>query len=223
MLIAEDLLLLLTDDETGALPSAMSGFVDATLAGAVLAELVVAGDVELDEPRGVFRRRIVRPTAWPSVEDPLLLEAMEAIGEAERTPSTLLGKLGKGLRARCNDRLAAKGILERRRESVLVVFERTRWPAVDVAHEQQVRHDLDAAMLHGATPSPRTAALVGLLDATRQLHHVVDGGGRSRRELRDRAKEIAEGSWASAALRDHLDAITAAVTAALAAGYATTT
>ena len=53
-------------------------------------------------------------------------------------------------------------------------------------------------------------------------HKVVDPKehGLTRRELDSRAKEIAEGSWGSAAVRQAVDAMTAAVTVAVTAGAA---
>src|SRR5438093_1346690 len=68
----------------------------------------------------------------------------------------------------------------------------------------------------------RTAALIALLHALKCEHKVVDPRSHqlSRRQLRARAAEIARGNWASAAVRQAIDEMIAAVAAASAAAAA---
>jgi len=63
-------------------------------------------------------------------------------------------------------------------------------------------------------PDERTAALVSLLYAVKAEHKVVDG---TRRELRARAKQIAEGEWAGSAVSQAVQAVRATITAAVVA------
>lgn len=65
-------------------------------------------------------------------------------------------------------------------------------------------------------PDPRTAAIIALAHALRCEHKIVEPGqgGLSKRQLRTRAGEIAKGNWASQAVRQAIDATTAAVVAA---------
>lgn len=69
---------------------------------------------------------------------------------------------------------------------------------------------------HGITPDPRTAALISLLHALKAVPKVVDPRehGVTKRELQAHAKQIAEGDWASKAVRQAIDEMMAAVMAA---------
>jgi hypothetical protein len=213
MMLAEDLLLLLTDDTTGKLLVPGSQL-DVALGGAQLVELAVAGRVDVDD-----RKRLVVPDASPTGE-PLLDRALEtAQRRAGRKPSAVIGELGKGLRAQLHDRLETAGILRREQGRLLGLFPTTSWPAASARHEAAVRAALVGPLVHGVTPDPRTASLVALLHALRATHKVVvpKEHGIRRRDLDRRAKEVAEGSWGSQAVRQSIDAMTAAITAGVAA------
>jgi hypothetical protein len=216
-LIAEDLLLLLLDDESGK----VSAFDSAGLAlgGAVLAELAILGAVEVDERTSRFRSPRVRATG-PAPEDRVLADAWDVVAEKERPAQTLVERLGRGLVKTLGDRMAERGILERRESKVLGLLPRTRWPAADTSHELEVRQALTSVLVQGTTPDPRTGALVAILAATDRAHKVVDRDGRSRREVKARAKEVADGAWAAAAVRHAIQATSVAVTAAVAAAAA---
>ncbi|WP_127480239.1 GOLPH3/VPS74 family protein [Nocardioides pantholopis] len=211
-LIAEDLLLLFLDDDSGATNTVVP--IPTVLGGAILIELAVAGAVEVPERTSVWKTAKVRPVPGARVEDPLLVEALATVAEKERTAQDLVGKLGRGTRERLAARLVERGILEHRKDRVLGLFPRTRWPVVDSRHEDEVRRALTDVLVLDAEPDPRTGALVALLAATDRAHKVVDRGNRSAREVRKRAKTISEGAWAAKAVRDALSASTAAITAA---------
>jgi hypothetical protein len=225
MLLAEDLLLLLTDDDTGRLV-ADGAQVDIALGGARLVELTLLGRVDITgEDEGRKGRLVVRSSE--PLEDPLLQDALDTCVRHEgKKPQSVVGPLGKKLREELYRRLTDNGVLRAEQGRVLGIFPTKRWPAADAAHERQVRAALEQALLTGLPPEPRTAALVSLLRALRTLHKVVPPKhhGLSRRDLDRRAKEIGEGDWGSAAVRKAVDAMvaatTAAVTAAVSAGAA---
>src|SRR5690606_28517539 len=137
------------------------------------------------------------------------------VEEKDRTAQDLVNRLGKGVREELQARLADRGILERRETRVLGLFPSTTWPAADVAHERQVRDRLTAILVQGLTPDPRSAALVALLHAVGQAHHVVDRGALRAGEVKKRAKAVADGDWAAKAVKDAVVAAQTAVTAAI--------
>jgi hypothetical protein len=98
------------------------------------------------------------------------------------------------------------------------------WPAQDPSHEAEMRQLVTQALVQPGTPDERTAALIGLLHALKCEHKVVDPRPYqlSRRQLRARAAEIAQGNWASEAVRKAIDEMMAAVAAASAAATAAT-
>jgi hypothetical protein len=223
MLLAEDLLLLLTDDDSGKL--LVSGTeVDVALGGAQLIELTLAGRVDLTgDDEGRKGRLVVRDATRTT--DPLLDEALDVVAsKAGKKPDAVVGPLGKKLRDRLYTRLAEQGVLRSEHGKVLGVFPTTKWPAADAAHERQLRAGLEQALLTGLQPPERIAALVSLLHALRSVHKVVrpKDHGLAKRDLDRRAKEIAEGDWGSAAVRKAVQAMTAATLAAVTAATTTT-
>lgn len=222
-LIAEDLLLLLLDDDSGRLTNAT--YLDSGLGGAFLVDLALGGHVDVDEPEkkwGFTQAARVRVTgSLPG--DPALRAAYDTVAEKERTAQDLVGRLGRKQRDPLLERLAGRGLVERREDRVLGLFPTTRWPAADARHETRVRQQLDSALLRGGTPDARTAALVALLHGLGVAHRVVDRGDVPAGEVRKRAKQVAEGDWAAQGVADAVAAAQAAMVAAVVATTAATT
>jgi hypothetical protein len=219
-LIAEDLLLLLLDDVKGTVST--WGKTDAVLGGAVLAELAVAGLVSLDEEKSFWRTDKVHATeAAPADLDPVLTDALAKVAEKDRSASELVGRIGKGLEDRLAAGLAERGVLERREGRLLGLFPRTTWPAADTAREDELRRAITACLVVGTDPDERTGTLIALLAAIDQAHNAVTPGtGARKRDLEKRAKEVAEGQWAAKAVKDAVDAATAAMMGAVVASTA---
>ncbi len=219
MLLAEDLLLLVTDDDTGK-PVVSGSHLDVALGGAQLVELSMAGNVDIDD------RKRLRVLDAAAPEDVLLARALEVVRRREgKKPSSVIGELGKRLRGELYERLTAAGIVRAEQGKILGLFPTHSWPTVSAEHETGVRRALSSVLVTGLTPTPRDAALVSLLHALRSTHKVVDPKEHRlrRRDLDRRAKEIAEGSWGSKAVRQAIDEMTAAVKVAVTAATASAT
>ncbi|WP_116948723.1 GOLPH3/VPS74 family protein [Jiangella endophytica] len=216
MLIAEDLLLIAYDDETG------KSLIDGTrleygLAGALLLELSVLGKVSVAGPgEQVKRDRLVVRDAGPVGDDVLDHALAELADDEGKKPKNVLGSLRKGLRDRLLRRLADRGLLRQESGTVLGIFPTTRWPAADASHEAAVRQRLRDVLVTGLEPDSRTAALVSLLLAVDGLRKAVPAD--DRRAVKRRAKEISEGDWAADAVKKAVQEVQAAVTAAILAG-----
>lgn len=216
MLIAEDLALLLHDDDSG------KGVVDRhtvglVLAGAVLVDLAERGHVRIAEDGDDVRTgRLVVADAG-STGDDVLDDGLGVVRAKEgKKPDAALESLRKGLRERILERLDAAGELERVDRKALGVVSYTRWPAGSGHREDDVRRELDAALLRGEDPSARTAALVGLLVAVDAVAKVVPAD--DRRAVKRRAKELADGPWAAEAVRRAVQDVQVAVMTAVLAG-----
>ncbi|WP_072810648.1 GOLPH3/VPS74 family protein [Rhodococcus zopfii] len=215
-LLAEDLLLVLLDDESG------KAIVDGSqlprvLAGAVLLELALAGTVTPALEGAVVRkgRLVVRPDPAPA--DPVLADATRRLADAKpMKPASAIEKLAKGLQDTLLERIADRGWVREDRGRILGLFPTRRWPAVDESHERNVRAELRAALVDGLTPSPRTAALVSMLSAVSAAPKIFPDA--DKRAVKRRAEEIAEGEWAGAAVRRAVEAVNAAMIAAVTAG-----
>jgi hypothetical protein len=214
-LIAEDLLLLLLDDDSGRLTGATR--LEPGIGGALLVDLALAGCVEVVKGSGMWARAKVVPTLSDPPTDPLLVEALDLVRAKERTAQDLVTQLGKKRRDVLLDRLRERGILEETEDRVLGLIPRRRWPMVDGTHEADVRRKLGDVLVRGARPEERTAALLAVLSALDVAHKVVDREGQPAREVKKRAKEVAEGDWAAKAVRDSVAATRAAITAAVVA------
>jgi hypothetical protein len=223
MLIAEDLLLLVTDDTSGKL-SAQADQVDAGLGGALLVELTLMNKVDLtrEGDEGKPGRLVVRDSA--PTGDPVLDAALTTVADRHgKKPAAAIKPLSKNLRRTLYERLAANGIVRAEEGRILGLFPTHRWPAQDAGHEAQVRERLTEALVQRVTPDARTAALVALVHALQCEHKVVDPQRHelSKRELRSRAEDIAKGDWASAAVRKTIDEMNAAVMTAIVAATVT--
>ena len=218
-LIAEDLLLLLLDDDTGT----VQGSVELTplLGGALLAELALMDAVRIGEKKGIWVPAKVQIAMADAPDlpprDPLLAEAFQLVHEKDRSAQDLVGRLGKGVRDKLTTRLVEAGILERKESRILGIFPRTTWPAADRSHEEALRRDLTAVLVEGTEPDPRLGTIVALLVAAGRAHKTVPHPGVTDRDVKARAKAVAEGNWAAKAVKDAIDAVAAATMAAVTA------
>jgi hypothetical protein len=221
-LIAEDLLLLLLDDDSG---KAQTSQLETALGGAVLVELALLEAVTVGtRPRPtLWRQAKVSAEPGVQVEDVVLRDALRTVAEKERTAQDLVGKLGRGLTDTLCGRLANRGVLQRRDDKLLGLIPRTRWPARDSSHEEDLRRALTDVLVAGAEPDERTGALVALLYAVDRAHKTVPHEGLSSREVRQRAKQVSKGQWAAVAVKDAVAAVTAATTAAVVAATSAAT
>ena len=222
MLLAEDLLLLVTDDASGRL-SVPGAQADAGLGGANLVELTLLGNVDVagEQDPGKPGRVIVRDPSPPG--DEVLDTALQTLATRQGSkPSAVIRPLGKNLRPVLYQRLAASGVLRAEHGRALGIFPTRTWPAQDPSHEAEMRRLVTQALVQPSAPDERTAALIALLHALKCEHKVVDPRPYqlSRRQLRARAAEIAQGNWASEAVRKAIDEMMAAVAAASAAATA---
>jgi Golgi phosphoprotein 3 (GPP34) len=223
MLLAEDLLLLLTDDDSGR--TIVSGTeIEPVLAGAMLIDLTLQRRLDVTDPgAGVKEGRLVVLDPTPTGE-PLLDEALEKVAQVGgKKPGAALGKLGGKLRPRLLGGLVDKGILREEKGRFLRLFPHSRWPAEDAAHEHETRSRIESALRSGLAGDERTGALVALLHAVRAVPKTFppETTGLSKKETNANAKRISEGDWASAAVRSAIDSMNAAVMVAITA--ATTT
>lgn len=222
MLLAEDLLLLVTDDASGqlAVPGAQ---IDIALGGASLVELTLMHKVDLSGAGDEGRPgRIIIRDPTPAGDEVLDAALAILIAHQGKKPSAVIRPLSKNLRRTLYRRLADRGVVRAEQRKILGLIPGRRWPAQDVSHEADTRQLITQALAQQAMPDARTAAVIALVHALRCEHKIIDPrlSGLSRRQLRARAKEIAEGNWAAEAVRKAIDEMIAAVAAASASAAA---
>lgn len=212
-LIAEDVLLLLLDD-SGAWTADNR---KPALAGAVLAELSLAGAIEIETEGGLWKRTRVVVTDPAKVTDPVLAGALTQIGSKPRSPQELVSRLGRDLPEALCSRLVERGVLHREDSKVLGLFGRTRWPEADARHEDELRARLRRVLVDGEDPDQRSGTVIAVLSAIGVAHKVLDRGPMSVKEFKKRAEQIAEAGWATEAVRKVLEAANVAIVAAVTA------
>ena len=217
MILAEDVLLLLTDDTTGR--SLVDGSLrDIAVAGGVVAELATAGRLEVAVSTGVLTRTTLQVVDPAPLGDEVLDEALvRAAGPGSGSPTAVLDRIRKGLRERLYARLVERGVLRHEQGRVLGIFPTTAWPAVDSAHESEVRRGLHEVLVVGREPTPHEASLVALLSAVDAVPKVLPGTGVPNRELKARAKQVAAGDVGGESARKAVAATQAAVMAGISA------
>jgi hypothetical protein len=216
VLLAEDLLLLLTDDTKGRL-SAPRREVDIVLAGANLAELARMGRVDISRDRERFIVRDRSPTG-DAVLDATLQTVTRWQGRPIHVIQAVIGQSGKKVRKTLYERLVSLGMVRHERRIL-----GDRWPAQDSRHKVEVRGRVIQALEKQMTPDTRSAALIALLHTIGHEPAIVDTrlreGLRSllvfdlysaRDDLLERGAEIANSNWAPEAIRNSIDAIIAA-------------
>lgn len=215
MLIAEELLLLALDDETGKETIRKSELVPA-LGGALVAELVLLERVGLTPRDAGWRQRgRITVTSVKPTDDPELDLMLERLTEREGkklenafSEASVGRSLTKDLLPRLLERLARAGALAPRHEKVLGLLPRTTWRTADVAVEDDVRQRLQSALVDGLTPTERTVALIALLQVTGLIGKVVHAEDKTA--VRRRAAEFAEGDGVAAAVKQAIDTAAAA-------------
>jgi Golgi phosphoprotein 3 (GPP34) len=218
MLLAEELLLLVLDDEKGTVRQGPA--YEAGLAGALLLDLVEAERLREEDEALV-------PDGAGRLAPAVLADALAEIEGSERPRDARhwVGRLPKALkplRARVAAALVDRGVLGEERHKTLGLFSSTRHPERDAAPERDLRARLHAVLLDGAEPDAHTALLLGLLAPLDLIGGLVPR--EHRKAAKQRADELAaRGPVGSAVARAQKAAQAAVIAATVTAATAATT
>ena len=202
--LAEDLLLLLFQPASGTI--AGEGTLFYVLAGAVLADLGLGGHVRTTVRSGTTTVAAVadRPPA-----DDLLRESWEYVADKPRGVQTVLPATGPTLREPLLERLVERGHLRRRTRRTFGLFTSSVIEEGDTWRRVELLDEVRAALVDGAPPTARVAALAGLLHASGTLPQFHPGIPWTSPVIA-RAEELRDGSWGAGAAAE---AVTRTVTA----------
>ena len=158
--LAEELLLLAYDDETGKASVSQIGL-DLGMAAAVLIDLALAGRIAMDG--NLIIARSATPVGEP-IADAVLAKVAQ---DSPHTAASWVQRLRHRLRDRVLEDLCARGVMVDVDETALEYIHLHRYPTVDTSIEQDVRTRLAAALSGATPPDERTAALATILAAVR--------------------------------------------------------
>ncbi len=162
----ESTLLLGLDDENGKF-TAESTYHSYGLAAAAIADLILAERIAIEDDRIVIRTNAL-------TDDKLLNDVLQRLQEQKKPPKVtgwihyLVMRMGK-LRPIAIEQLIRRGILERKEEKILWVFNVDRYPSRDVTPENRLRARLRRILFEGAEPDTRERLLLGIVLASQLL------------------------------------------------------
>ena len=160
---AEEVMLLLLNDEDGKFARVQDWSLSYALAGGVLMDLALERRVDTD------LKELVLLDATP-VGDSLLDPTLAAIAHAETSHDArywverTAGRSDE-IREEALARLVAKGILEQREDSFLWVFKSRRYPVIDGEVEREVKLRIMGVLFSDEIPDPRDVVVICLADA----------------------------------------------------------
>ncbi len=207
LLLHEEVLLLALSDEKGTIKGAT--WYQQMIGGAVLAELLLSGRVELVKERKKtwLEVRDATPLGEPLIDE--WLATMAAAKKRRQLPDWL-GRIArtKDLKGRVARRLADRGILAVKADKVLGVFNRERYPEADGGPERAVRARLEAAIFGEANEvDVRTVVLLSLIRQGDWLNAMF--GRKALKPRKARIEALIAGDSVGEALKATVQAIVA--------------
>ena len=175
--VAEEILLLVLDDNTGTFINEPDVHLGYALAGAVLMDLAPAGRIDADA-RSCSSLR-TRPTG-DAIQDEVLARIVR-LRRGPRRPIRVgeLGRNADDLRDGLLTRLVERGILKEVDEKVLWVFETRRYPMIDGTEEREVKRRIIDVLFSDSTPDQSDGVIICLADACNLIEQLM-----AERELR---------------------------------------
>jgi Golgi phosphoprotein 3 len=204
LFLHEEILLLALRDEEGTV--ATGSLYAYAVAGALLAELIVRGRIEIVREG---KKRWIRVIDPEPVGESILDDVLAAMAgrRPDRTAVDWVNRLAgkKDLRDRLTAGLCARGILREEERDVLLIFKRRVYPMIDPEPERDVVDRLSEAIFSDGDVEPRTIVLLSLADRTRLLPMVFDEADLERR--RDRIDSLIAGEALGEVLASAIEAI----------------
>ena len=178
---AEEITLLMLNDEDGEFVRVPGWSMQCAYAGAVLMELALENRIDTDLKRLV----LIDPTP---LGDDLLDPTLQQIAQATETHDARhwvdhLADRAEEIREQALARLVERGILRREEDRFLWVFQSRRYPVIDGEAEREVKLRIMEVLFSDEIPEPRDIVIICLADACGILRELL-----SAREL-ERATE----------------------------------
>lgn len=186
MTFAEEVLLLLLDDERGTLIPLPDASLKAAMAGAVLMDLALMNRVDSDLDAMFVVDRT--PTGEAILDGTLAKVAASAERHDAKWWVETISADGDDIREAALAGLCAKGILRRQDEKFLWVFATRRYPTVDGTAEREVKLRIMEVLFSDVIPDPHDVALICLADACGIFDELL--GERELEAARPRIEQV---------------------------------
>ncbi len=159
---AEEIILLLLNDEDGSFAPVPYWSLNYALAGGVLMDLALENRIDTDLEKLVL---IDATPTGDSLLDPTLAEIAAEEGRDARFWVERTANRAEEIREGVLDRLVEHGILERRDDRFLWVFKSRRYPAVQGEAEREVKLRIMGVLFSDEIPYPRDVVIIALAEA----------------------------------------------------------
>lgn len=211
MLICEEFFLLATNDRGK--PEVLGSYRNYGLAGALVADLLLAGRLGLSEDRDPRLHVLSTEPTGNAVLDRGL--AVLATREGKKLSSVVAWSKANPEES-VAAALADAGVITVNTDHLLGLSW-SRYPALDPAPEEAIRERLAAVVTGRTAPTDADRALLGLLLGTEIAHRVLpeERTGLRKRDLAHRIKEVASGDDAGTAVTRAVATMNAAIFSAV--------
>jgi golgi phosphoprotein 3 len=184
--LADEIVVLMLRDDTGAIRPECATVASMAIAGGILMELALLGRIDTDL-KSLF---IVDPTP---VGDELLDEALHKIAAEPQSRSSAwwirtLGLHGGDLSVRVLGRLVQAGILRAEDRQFLWMFSRRAYPQNTGREEREAKARLLSVIFNDDVPDSRDTLLLGLADSTGVLDAILSS--EDRRNASNRIAQV---------------------------------
>lgn len=203
----EEVMLLALRDDKG---TVTSSFTEYALAGAVMAELILAKRITVDSSK----KKMVSLINAKPMSDDVLDRAMSKIKGSKRKVSLAnwVTKIAgmKRLRLDIAYQLCDKGVLKAQQERVLLIFNREVFPEINPEPEQKILQRIEAAITgNDKTLPPKTAVLVSLCNGAGLLKDNIDA--QILKDNKQRIEQISKGECIGDATKEIIVACQTAI------------
>ena len=179
---AEEIILLLLNDDDGSFAHVPYWSLNYALAGGVLMDLALENRIDTDLEKLVL---IDGTPTGDSLLDPTLAEIAADEGRDARFWVERTANRAEEIREGALERLVGQGILERRDDRFLWVFKSRRYPAVQGEAEREVKLRIMGVLFSDEIPYPRDVVIICLADACGIFERLL-----SKQELDSAAERI---------------------------------
>ncbi len=184
--IAEEIMLLLLEDDKGGFVHVPEISMRCILSGAVLMELALMDKIDTDLERLI----VVDPEP---VDDEILDPILHRLAEGHEQHGTrhwveLCSSDADNIRRRALNRLCQAGILEKKDDRFLWMFKTRRYPLIDGKIEREVKHRIMSILFSDEIPEPRDIIIIILVDACGLFRHLLSE--KEHKRMRERISAI---------------------------------
>ena len=179
---AEEIILILLDDEDGKFVRIPRWSLNYALAGGVLMDLAMENRIDTD----LENLMLINSTpVGDSLLDPVLPQIAASEQKDTRYWLEQVAERGPEIREEALSRLVTNGILERQDDRFMWMFRSRRYPTVDGEAEREVKLRIMGVLFSDEIPDPRDVMIICLVDACGIFRELL-----SRRELTQVAPRI---------------------------------